>query len=71
MIAYHYKNGNNPEKAFEYLTRAGEKAIDLHSTDLARSYFEEALTLAANLPVTESVRNRQQELRARLEEIPV
>jgi predicted ATPase len=70
MIAYHYKNGDRPEKAFEYLTRAGEKAIELHSTDLARNYFEEALALAASLPVTDSVRNREQELKARLEEIP-
>ncbi|UCD58054.1 MAG: hypothetical protein JSV16_02765 [Candidatus Hydrogenedentota bacterium] len=69
MLAHHYKNGDRPEKAFEYLARAGEKAMELCSVDLAKNYFNEALAIAAALSPGESLETRERELRSRLEEI--
>ena len=69
VLAYHYKNGNRPEKAVEFLARAGEKALDLYSVDLARKYFEEAQTIAGGLPEADSFRVQVQELESRLNEI--
>ena len=69
MVAYHYKNGDRPEKAFEYLGRAGEKALGLFSLDLARNYFEEALALAVDLPDEQNFRGREEELKSRLKDL--
>jgi predicted ATPase len=69
MLAYHYKNGNRPEKAVEFLARAGEKALDLYSVDLAKKYFDEAQTIAGGLPEAGSLRVQVQELESRLNEI--
>jgi len=69
MLAYHYKNGDRPEKALEYLARAGEKAMELCSVDLAKNYFNEALAIAAALSPGDSLETRERELRSRLEEI--
>ncbi|MFQ5895135.1 MAG: hypothetical protein ACE5JJ_04865 [Nitrospinota bacterium] len=69
MLAYHYKNGDRPEKAFEFLARAGEKAMELSSAEVAKTYFAEALAVASDLAPSEAARAREQELRVRLQEI--
>ncbi len=68
ILAHHYKNGDRPEKAFEYLARAGEKALELCSVEVAKSYFSEALAVAAGLAPSDPLRAREQEVRARLGE---
>jgi len=45
-LAYHYKKGDRPEKAFEFLVRAGQKAMEFSSTEVAKGYFIEALKIA-------------------------
>jgi predicted ATPase len=69
MLAYHYKNGDRPEKAVEFLALAGEKALNLYSVDLARKYLEEALAIAGGLPEADPVRVQTQELESRLNKI--
>jgi DNA-binding SARP family transcriptional activator len=43
QLAYHYDLGGPPEKAVEYLVRAGEKAQDSYSNDEAISYYRRGL----------------------------
>ncbi len=45
ILAHHYKNSDNKEKALHYLILAGDKAGGLYSHIEARSYYEEALEL--------------------------
>lgn len=71
VLAYHYKNGDRPEKAFEFLFRAGEKALELCSVEVAKSYFDEALATAAGLPRSAPLQAREREVRSRLQEIGV
>ncbi len=68
-LAYHYKNGDRPEKAFEFLVRAGEKAMELSSVEVAKKYFAEALEISPVLTTSESIRVQEQELRLRLQEL--
>jgi predicted ATPase len=68
-LAYHYKNGDRPEKAFEFLVRAGEKAMELSSVEVAKGYFAEALEISPVLTTSESIRVQEQELRSRLQEL--
>jgi predicted ATPase len=68
-LAYNYKKGDRPEKAFEFLVRAGEKAMELSSVEVARGYFTDALKIAPGLPKSESVGEREQDLRSRLQEL--
>ena len=69
VLAYHYKNGDQPDKAFEYLVRAGEKAMELCSVEVAKTYLSDALALSSDLAPSAAGRAREQELRARLQEI--
>lgn len=50
ILAYHYKNSDNKEKALYYLTLAGDNAVRLYSHIEAKSYYEEALELLRTLP---------------------
>jgi len=68
-LAYHYKKGDRPEKAFEFLVRAGEKAMELSSVEVAKGYFAEALEISPVLTTSESIRVQEQELRSRLQEL--
>jgi class 3 adenylate cyclase/tetratricopeptide (TPR) repeat protein len=45
MIAYHYERGDVPEKALEYLRRAGEQAAAQFANADAVGYFSRALAL--------------------------
>lgn len=42
-IAFHYVEGGVPEKAFEYLVRLGEKAVDIYANVQAIEYLNKAL----------------------------
>jgi predicted ATPase len=66
-LAYHYKKGERPEKAFEFLVRAGEKAMELSSIEVAKGYFTDALKIAPGLPKSESDGEREHDLRSRLQ----
>jgi predicted ATPase len=70
-LAYHYKKGNRPEKAFEFLVRAGEKAMELSSIDVAKGHFIEALKIAPQHPKSESFRKREQAVRSQLQKLTV
>jgi predicted ATPase len=69
VLAYHYKNGDQPEKSLEFLARAGEKAVELCSVEVAKTYFTEALTVSSNLPRSNIARARKRELEAQLQKI--
>jgi class 3 adenylate cyclase/tetratricopeptide (TPR) repeat protein len=45
MLAYHYSRGEDPAKAEEYMTRAGEEALRSSASSEALNYFREALKL--------------------------
>jgi len=45
MLAYHFSRGENPDKAEEYLLKAGAEALKSSASNEALYYYEEALTL--------------------------
>ena len=45
MLAYHYSNGQDHEKAEEYMVKAGEEALRSSASSEALHYFQEALHL--------------------------
>lgn len=45
ILAYHYSNGENMEKAEEYLIRAGEEALKSSASSEAINYYQEGLKL--------------------------
>lgn len=47
-LAYHYRQGQSPQKAVDYLTKAGEKSFKKYALDEAHSYFREAYDLLSN-----------------------
>ncbi len=47
-LAYHYRQGQFPLKAVEYLTKAGEKSFGKYALNEAHSYFKEAYDLLSN-----------------------
>ena len=69
VLAYHYKNGDQPEKALEFLARAGEKASELCSMEVAKTYFTEALEVTSDLPHSKFAQARKRELEAQLQRI--
>ena len=68
-LAYHYKKGDRPEKAFEFLVRAGEKAMELSSIEVAKGYFIEALKISSGHPKSEPFRIREQTVRSQLQKL--
>jgi predicted ATPase len=68
-LAYHYKNGDRPEKAFEFLVKAGEKAIEFSSVEVAKGYFTEALEISPGLTKPEAIREREQAVRSQLQRL--
>ena len=45
MLAYHYNQGQDLEKAEEYMTKAGEEALNSSASSEALDYYQEALKL--------------------------
>ena len=50
QLAYHYSRSDDPAKAVEYLTRAGERARSLFLNEVAIACFERALASHLKLP---------------------
>ncbi|MBP7736151.1 MAG: AAA family ATPase [Spirochaetes bacterium] len=48
MLAYHYSNGDNPDKAEEYMLKAGEEAMKASASSEALGYYSRALELYRN-----------------------
>jgi len=59
MLAYHYAQNSNPDKAVEYLDLANQKASKAHALDQAKAYFDEAMGHLDTLPETEENRRRR------------
>jgi len=59
LLAYHFGNSTNKEKAVEYLLLANQKAIRVNAMEEAKAYFDEAMELLDTLPDTEENRERQ------------
>jgi predicted ATPase len=68
-LAYHYKKGDRPQKAFEFLVRAGEKAMEFSSVEVAKGYFTEALKITPGLTKSESIKEREQAVRSQLQKL--
>ena len=49
MLAYHYSRGENLDKAYEYLTKAGEEALKASASSEALEYYTHALRVYLNL----------------------
>ena len=49
MLAYHYSRAENPEKAEEYLIKAGEEALKSSASNEALYYYQEALDIYRRL----------------------
>ncbi|MBP7690824.1 MAG: AAA family ATPase [Anaerolineales bacterium] len=45
VLAHHWRNSDRPERAFEYLERAGEQALAVSASREALGFFEQALDL--------------------------
>jgi len=59
LMAYHFGNSTNTEKAVEYLDLANQKAIRLNAMEEAKAYFDKAMALLDTLPDTEENRQRR------------
>jgi tetratricopeptide (TPR) repeat protein len=59
QLAYHYACTANADKAFEYLVRANEKAIQADAPVEAKGYFQRAMALLDTLPESEPNRRRR------------
>jgi len=64
MLAYHYSNGENPEKAFHYLKLSGIKAARNYSNSEAFRFYKQAICLLSDMPETEP--NKREEIEIRL-----
>jgi class 3 adenylate cyclase len=63
MLAYHYSNGENSEKACHYLKLSGEKSMRSHSTWEAFRFYREAIDALNKMPETEGNKREQIEVR--------
>jgi tetratricopeptide (TPR) repeat protein len=59
LLAYHYAQSANTDKAVEYLDLANQKAAKVHALEQAKAYFDEAMALLDTLPETEENRQRR------------
>jgi len=59
LLAYHFGNSTNTEKAIEYLVLANQKAIRVNAMEEAKAYFDEVMELLDILPDTEENRQRR------------
>jgi class 3 adenylate cyclase/tetratricopeptide (TPR) repeat protein len=59
LLAYHYAQSANTDKAVHYLDLANQKAARVHAMEEAKAYFDEAMGLLDTLPETEENRQRR------------
>jgi tetratricopeptide (TPR) repeat protein len=64
MLAYHYVQGEDIEKAGRYLTLSGNKAAQRHSLWEAHSFYKQALAAIRRLPETEERKRQELEVLA-------
>jgi class 3 adenylate cyclase/tetratricopeptide (TPR) repeat protein len=49
-LAFHYKRGECPDKAIEYLIKAGEKSFDRYAVQEAHQHFQDAFDILSRKP---------------------
>jgi tetratricopeptide (TPR) repeat protein len=59
LLAYHYAQSANTDKAVQYLDMANQKAARVHAMEEAKAYFDEAMALLDTLPESEENRQRR------------
>jgi class 3 adenylate cyclase/tetratricopeptide (TPR) repeat protein len=62
MLAYHYSQSENPEKAYKYLKLSGNKATRNYSNWDAFRFYREAINVLTKLPETDENKREQIEL---------
>jgi tetratricopeptide (TPR) repeat protein len=60
ILAYHYSQGNNSQKAYEYLRLSGEKAAKNYAYQEAIRFYKEAIRILDAQP--ESIENKKEKL---------
>lgn len=68
LLAYHYAQSDDLEKAFHYLKLAGEKAARLFASREAAAYYQQALKVLDRLPEDPEGRRHRMEVSLRLVE---
>lgn len=53
LLAYHFQRSSEPERAFSYLIRAGEKAADRYANKEAVQFFRQAKEIAPQVSATD------------------
>jgi tetratricopeptide (TPR) repeat protein len=48
VLAYHYQQGNFPDKAVEYMIKSGKKALDRFAVEESHKYYEQAFKALSN-----------------------
>jgi tetratricopeptide (TPR) repeat protein len=61
LLAYHYAQSANTEKAVEYLELANHKSIRINAMEEAKAYFDQAMELLES-PPPETYENRQRRI---------
>jgi len=61
LLAYHYAQSANTDKAVEYLVLANQKTIRINAMEEAKAYFDEAMELLET-PPPETEENRQRRI---------
>jgi predicted ATPase len=59
ILVYHYARSERQDKAAEYALIAGDQAASLYANTEATTYYEQALTMAQNLPPSPKVQQWQ------------
>ena len=59
ILVYHYARSERQDKATEYALIAGDQAAGLYANKEATTYYEQALTMAQNLPPSPKVQQWQ------------
>jgi tetratricopeptide (TPR) repeat protein len=65
-LARHYSRSGDPEKGFDYSTRAGEKAVASFATEKAMELYESSLALAEKMPGNSEVESMVPVVKERL-----
>jgi tetratricopeptide (TPR) repeat protein len=64
ILAYHYSNGENSEKAYQYLKLSGNKAVRNYANNDAFRYYRSAIELLTMMSQTEE--NKKEQIQVRL-----
>jgi tetratricopeptide (TPR) repeat protein len=64
ILAYHYSQGDNSQKAYEYLRLSGDKAAKNYANNEAIRFYKEAIQMLDTQP--ESLENKKEKLKVHL-----